>query len=242
MYGTDTALIYDLQHVSRGKDFGAEARTVAEQIRARVPAASSLLDVACGTGGHLVHFATLFDEVEGLDLSAPMLEVARAKLPGTVLQRCDMRDFDLGRRYDAVTCCFASIAYVTSAAELDAAVHCLARHTVPGGVVAVEPWWFPETFVDRHLAPDVIEIDGRAIARMSHTVRDGDASRMEAHYVVADPLSGTRYFAETHRAMLFPRARYERAFVRAGLEPEYVEGVQCGRGLFVGTRTQAALQ
>ncbi|WP_205809383.1 methyltransferase domain-containing protein [Micromonospora sp. HNM0581] len=74
--------VYDLVYTSRGKDFAAEAQEIADVIRARRPGAASLLDVDCGTGEHLVTWRHLFAEVEGVDISADMRAVARAKLPG----------------------------------------------------------------------------------------------------------------------------------------------------------------
>ena len=236
MYGAEAAKIYDAQHRARGKDYRGEATEVAAQIRRRMPEARSVLDVACGTGGHLEPFLDMFDDAEGLELSEPMLDIARAALPGVKLHHGDMRDFDLGRTFDAVTCLFASIAYVTSEAELHAALRCFARHVVPGGVVAGEPWWLPEKFIDRYCSGDVVEADGMLIARVAHTVRDGDASRMEVHYTVVGADTGIRHFAEVHRAMLFERRQYEEAFTAAGLDVEYIDGIQCGRGLFVGVR------
>jgi SAM-dependent methyltransferase len=236
MYGAESAKIYHAQHTARGKDYAAEAELVAEQIRRRLPGASSVLDVACGTGGHLGPFAELIGHAEGIDLSEPMLELARADLPGIPLHTGDMRAFDLGRTFDALTCLFASIGYVGSLGELRQALVCFARHVVPGGVVAVEPWWFPETYVDRWVSSDVVASDGTTVARVAHTVRDGDASRMSVHYLIASPDDGVRHVTEVHRAMLFTREQYETAFRLAGLRPEYVPGVLSGRGLFVGVR------
>ncbi|GGJ96463.1 hypothetical protein GCM10010123_28040 [Pilimelia anulata] len=237
MYGQDSARIYSAQHTARGKDYPGEAAAVAGWIRRRRPDAASLLDVACGTGGHLRPFAGMFARVEGLDSAEAMLEIARAELPGVPLHRGDMRDFRLGRTFDAVTCLFASIAYVGSLAELHAAVASLAAHAAPGGVVAVEPWWFPDTYVDRWVSGDVVRTDGVTIARVAHTVRDGGASRMAVHYLRATPEHGVEHISEVHRAMLFDRSEYEAAFRAAGLDPEYVPDVQSGRGLFVGVRT-----
>ncbi|WP_338785128.1 class I SAM-dependent methyltransferase [Streptomyces sp. DG1A-41] len=236
MYGADSAKIYHAQHTARGKDYAAEAELVAEQIRMRLPEAAGVLDVACGTGGHLGPFTELLGHAEGIDLSESMLEIARADLPGVPLHTGDMRSFDLGRTFDAVTCLFASIGYVGSQEELQQALRCFARHVEPGGVVAVEPWWFPETYVDRWVSSDVIDSDGTTIARVAHTLRDGDASRMSVHYLIASPDGGVRHVTEVHRAMLFTRAQYEKAFRLAGLRPEYVPGVLSGRGLFVGVR------
>ena len=60
------------------KDYKAEVDVLVGHIRERVPRASTLLDVACGTGRHLELLKDRFD-VEGLDASAQMLEVARSR-------------------------------------------------------------------------------------------------------------------------------------------------------------------
>ena len=98
--------LYDLFY--EWKDYRAEADTLRELIEARNPEAASLLDVACGTGTHLVHLRDRF-EVAGLDIDPGLLSVAREKLPDVPLHRGDMRDFDLGRQFDVVACLFSSI-------------------------------------------------------------------------------------------------------------------------------------
>ncbi|OEJ27991.1 SAM-dependent methyltransferase [Streptomyces agglomeratus] len=238
MYGPEFAEIYDHVYTLRGKDYPAESKYVAEQIRSRSPGASSLLDVACGTGGHLRCFDELFDDVEGLELSEAMLSVARRRMPATRLHQGDMRAFDIGRTYDAVVCMFASVAH-QSAAELATTMRRFARHLRPGGVVVVEPWWFPENFAEGYVAADVLTPDHRTISRVSHARREGGASRMDVHYVVADPGSGIRHFTETYLHQLFPRDLYERTLRQAGFATEYVEGTPSGRGLFVGIREEA---
>lgn len=234
-YGPEFAEIYDLVHTRRGKDYQAESQRVADAIRARRPEAASVLDVGCGTGSHLAHLAGVFDEVEGLEASQAMLDVARAKLPGVVFHEADMRTFDLGRRYDAIVCMFAAIAHQRSAAELEATLERFASHLKPGGVVVFDPWWFTEEFVDGSVAGGVSQADGRTLGQMSHSRRDGDRSRTEVHYLVASADAGTRHVSEVHWHSLFPRALYEKALAAAGFAFEYVDGVMDGRGMFVGT-------
>lgn len=235
MYDAELADVYDAIYEGRGKDYRAEATAVASLIRERHASAGSLLDVACGTGSHLRFFAGLFAHVEGLELSEDMLGVARERMPAVALHQGDMRDFVLDRSFDAVTCMFSSIAYMRDDDELAAAIGAMAAHLVPGGVLLIEPWWFPESFIPGYVAGDVVTVAGRTLARVSRTVREGEASVMEAHYVVADAESSVRHFTVTHVNTLFTREQYEDAFSAAGLTVDYIKEGPSGRGLFAGT-------
>nr|WP_232835412.1 class I SAM-dependent methyltransferase [Actinocorallia populi] len=230
--------VYEAFYRGRGKDYAAESEIVIGHVRDRAPAAASLLDVACGTGSHLKFFTGAFDRVAGLDISAEMLEIARSYVPDVPVTQGDMRDFTLGETFDAITCMFSSFGYLPTEEDLDATLRTFARHLNPGGVVVVEPWWFPDTFTPGHVAGDVVAVDGRTISRISHTVREphGRASRMEVNYVVAERESGLRHFTDTHVMSLFDRERYQAAFERAGLTVEYVPYEHVGPGLFVGVR------
>ena len=57
-----TAHLYDALYGPM-KDYGAEARLVADLIRAENPDARTVLDVACGTAAHAVHLQELGFEV-----------------------------------------------------------------------------------------------------------------------------------------------------------------------------------
>lgn len=232
-YGPQFADAYDLTYRLRGKDYAAEAAHLARVSRERHPGAAALLDVACGTGQHLVHLRACFPTVAGLDGSPAMLERARAKLPGVPLVLGDMRDFDLRRRFDVVTCLFSAIGYLASVSELRAALAAMARHLVPGGVLLVEPLWRPEQFLDGHVAAEVLEHGGQTLSRVSHSSRAGRTARMEIHYLVAD-VTGVRHFAETHLNTLFTREEYLDAVAAAGCVAEFLPDGPAGRGLLVG--------
>jgi SAM-dependent methyltransferase len=233
------AEIYDAIYQGRGKQYKDEAVTLAERIRERNPAVTSLLDVACGTGAHLRYFAGMVDHVEGLDLAEDMLRVARANLPGVPLHQGDMCDFDLGRRFDAVTCMFSSIGYLEDAGRLNAALRCFAGHLNPGGVVVVEPWWTPEKARSGQVVGDLVTVDGLTISRVSHVVRSGAAHRMRVHYLVADAASGIRHFTDTHLLSVFHRREYEAAFTGAGCSVEFVETRPDRPGLYIGVKKPA---
>ncbi|MGW6619503.1 class I SAM-dependent methyltransferase, partial [Streptomyces erythrochromogenes] len=229
MYGAELAEIYELIHRSRGKDYLEEAAEVERRVRAHKPDAASLLDVACGTGAHLRCFAELFDEVAGLELSEPMARFARAALPHVPVHVGDMRDFELGRTYDVITCMFGSIGYLLTQEALVGALRRFARHLAPDGVLAVDPWWFPGTYLHGHVAGATATVGGRTVSRVSHSVREGAASRMDVHYLVADGASGVRHFHETHLIGLFSREQYEAAFEAAGFRVGHVPVAPAGR-------------
>jgi dTDP-3-amino-3,4,6-trideoxy-alpha-D-glucopyranose N,N-dimethyltransferase len=236
-YSREHAEVYEFifRFRSRAKDWPAEAEEITRLVRDRFPKANSLLDVACGTGAHLETFSKHFDYTAGLELSAPMREIAEKRLPGLAIHAGDMRGYDLDRRFDAVSCLFGSIGYMRSNDELDAAIGCMATHLVPGGVVVVEPWWFPNQFIEGYFAGDLAQEPDRVVARVTHSTRQGRSTRLEVRFVVAEP-TGITDFTVLEIVTLFTRAEYEDAFQRAGCSVEYLEGGFAGRGLFVGTR------
>lgn len=230
---TDHPELYDIEYSF--KDYAAEATTIARLIRDRNPDARMLLDVACGTGKHLEHLRARF-ECEGVDLDEGLLDVARARLPEVPFERADMRDFDLGRQFDAVTCLFSAIGFVGSLDGLAAAARSLARHVAPGGVLIVEPWlrpdvWRPDT---RHLLTH--EDEALTLVRLTLSgLRDDRVSTMAMHYLVARP-GGADYFVEQLDAYLFTDDEMRAAFEGAGLRVEHDPDGLTGRGLWIATR------
>ena len=228
-----SARIYDA--VYSFKDYPAEAERVHELIQERSPGASSLLDVACGTGKHLEQFRRWYPDVAGVDLDDGLIEIARERLVDVPLQRADMTSFDLGRRFAAVTCLFSSIGYVGTVERLASAIAAMAHHLSDGGVLVVEPWLSPEVWqVGR---PHLLSVDepDLKIARMTIAGRDGQLAIMDFAYLVATP-DGLQQFSEHHEAALFTDAEYRDAFAAAGLTVEHDEHGLIGRGLYLGQR------
>lgn len=235
MYGRQLAKVYEIFYRSRGKDWNAEAEEVTRHVRARMPQARTLLDVACGTGAHMATFRERFEEVEGLEIAPPMLELARERLPGLAFHEGDMRDFALERTFDAVVCMFCAIGYLGTVEELRAAVRAMSDHLRPGGVLVIEPWWFPENHIEGYVAGDLGREDGLTVARISHSTLQGRSTRMEVRFLVGES-TGIKEFTEIDVLTLFTKDEYTQAFLDADCSVEYLPGAPTGRGLFVGTR------
>lgn len=98
----------------------------------------SLLDVCCGTGSMAELLAGEGFEVEGFDLSEPMIACAREKARLALLpiryEVADAAEFEMGRRYDAAYSFFDSLNYITDPERLQRAIHQVAKHLEPGGL------------------------------------------------------------------------------------------------------------
>jgi ubiquinone/menaquinone biosynthesis C-methylase UbiE len=225
------ASLYDV--VYSGKDYAREAARLHELIRQRHPRATTLLDVACGTGRHLEELREHY-EVEGVDLSAPLLAIAARRLSDVPLHEADMRTLDLGKRFDAVTCLFSAIGHMRTVDELNAAIAAMARHLKAGGVLILEPWITPEAYHAGGIYAVMRDEPELKVVRMNISERSGDLAVFVFHWLVGTP-EGIQYFTEQHELRLFTDEEYEAAFGSAGLHVQRDAEGLIGRGLYIGS-------
>jgi SAM-dependent methyltransferase len=222
-------------HIYAHYDHAAFAATVHGIIQKRAERpATTLLDVACGTGLDLSHLREHYT-VEGVDLDPRMLEIAGQRLPGVPLHVGDMADFDLGHTFDVVTCLGSAIGAVRTPERLNSAVACMARHLNSGGMLIVEPWFTPDVYVPGMLSSLCVEEPDLRIARMNVGRVEGNISILNFHYLVGTP-EGVDYFSERLELGLFTHEEYTDSFLSAGLEPEHEPHGLTGRGLYVGIK------
>ncbi|MFF4434175.1 class I SAM-dependent methyltransferase [Streptomyces sp. NPDC001513] len=111
----------------------------AEDVLTRHGAGPRVLDVGCGTGrdaAWLHHEAGR--QVTGIDTSDAMLAHARTRHPGPAYHRADMREFDLGARFDAVLCLDSALLYCHTNEDLTAFLARCRAHLTPGGLLVAE--------------------------------------------------------------------------------------------------------
>lgn len=143
-----------------------------------LPSGARVLDCPCGQGRHAHLLAEAGFDVDGVDLSAPLLARARARGTGRMLRyrRGDMRHLPpaWSGRFDAVLNLFTSFGFFADPRDDARVLREFARVLMPGGVLI----WH---------GGDRDGVMAKFVARDWWTTADGTVVAQERHF---DPLSG----------------------------------------------------
>ncbi len=214
----------------------------------------SVLDVACGTGivtellcRHGYH------PVVGIDLSAPMIGIARAKAEGhglddrIVYHVQDAATLDLGAaRFDLAISLFDSLNYITDPADLSEAFVRVARHLNPGALLAFDVNSLYALSHDLFTQKDTS-------GPLSHVWksrwdRESRTCRVEMEFALKDETTGeTRRFHETHIQRAYTITELREMLAAAGFADiavygnygERAPGPKSDRLLFVAEKEAA---
>lgn len=101
---------------------------------ALLPAGSHILDAGCGAGVPIArHAADTGYQIVGIDTSAPMLALARQRVPEAEFIEADLRHFELHRQFDGIIA-WDSFFHLTADAQRDT-LERFARHLRPRGAL-----------------------------------------------------------------------------------------------------------
>jgi SAM-dependent methyltransferase len=225
--------------LSAPADYAEEAAFFARLLNGSCsPPPRTALELGSGGGNNALYLKRSF-EMTLVDVSPQMLAISRALNPECEHREGDMRTVDLGRTFDAVFV-HDAIMYMTSAADLDAAIRTAYRHCRAGGVALFVPDCVQETFVEetRHGGHD--GADGRSLRYLEWTF-DPDPTdttyRTDFAIVLRDRSGDARVVHDCHVEGLFPRAEWMRILSEAGFEASITID-QWGRELFVAKRPE----
>lgn len=186
---------------------------------ARRPLAT-LLELGSGGGNNASYLRKRF-QLTLVDLSPGMLAVSRRLNPEAEHVPGDMRTVRLNRRFDAVFV-HDAIAYMTTEADLRAAIATAFVHCEPGGVALFAPDYLRETFVAStdHGGSDG---DGRAL-RYLEWVWDPDPAdttySADYAYLLRERDGSVRVEHDRHVEGLFSGAEWLRWLSEAGFQPK----------------------
>jgi SAM-dependent methyltransferase len=234
MWG-ELAKYYDLIYSS--KPYEKESEIIHRLIqKTKKTPGSQLLDVACGTGNH-IQFLGKHYHISGLDLNKDMLRIVKRKFPRLKFYEEDMICFDLGRKFDIITCLFSSIGYVRTWKNLNKTISTFSRHLKTGGILIIEPFFTKENY---HVgAPHAILVDEPdvKICRMNLSQRRGDIAILDFHFLVATR-NGVGFLRDRHELGLFKIDKFLDILKDNGFQARFVRnGIMKGRGLYIAVKS-----
>lgn len=199
---------YDLLYSD--KDYRREVEFVSALLEQHGGTCRRICEMGSGTGLHAELLARNGYTVDGIELSAEMLDVARAridKLPPGIGKRLnfmqgDARTFKAGPVFDAALALFHVVSYQTTNADLIAMFCNISEQLRPGGIFIFDYWYGPAVLTER---PSVrikrMETDEYSVTRLAEPNLDVVTSQVEVNYdifVRHKQSDATEQFRETH--------------------------------------------
>lgn len=206
--------------VSAPEDYAEEVDSIVEILGDGSAAGRPrLLELGSGGGNLAFHLAKRFD-VTLSDRSPSMLAVSRALNPTLEHIEADMRTLRLGRAFDLVVL-HDAVMYLTTEADLRAALETAALHCRPGGAVFVAPDHVRERFGPSTDHGGEDGPDGRSLRYLEWTLdAPPEATAFETLYafVLREASGESRVVLDRHTCGVFPKAKWHALFGEVGLE------------------------
>ena len=150
------------------RDLASARREVAFALAKLDPQPMPLLDLCCGSGRHSLRFAETGVAPVGLDYSAPLLELARARGQCPRLVRADMRALPFASgAFRSVVNFFTSFGYFLHEMDNVAVVSEIERVLAPGGR------FLCDTFGRDHVIARLVREENRSTGEREYRIRRG---------------------------------------------------------------------
>jgi len=183
----------------RHKDYGAECNIIVEVINGANFEVGSVLDIGCGTGGHLIPLAERGYSLTGIDPSESMLHLARKKLvdkgvsESVDLIKASASEFSCSKTYDLAIMMFAVIGYHTTNTEVIACLKNIKKHLRPGASLVFDFWYGPAVL---HEEPSdrakIVDSKDEKIIRVTNTVMDSFGQTAEVSFETFRIVNGSQ--------------------------------------------------
>jgi SAM-dependent methyltransferase len=192
----------------------------------------SVLDVACGTGRHVVEFARWGLDASGCDISAEMIRLAKRNAAGAGVAadffKAGLTDVDsaarAARKFDAVVCLGNSLPHLLTQRELDKAMRSIRRALNPGGVFVSQVRNYARIVRDnvRFMPPTSAKLDdgGECVFfRMLDIPAPGSPRHIDFHIVRMTKESGKwNHSVQTTRLRPMTKVHIDASLTRAGFK------------------------
>jgi ubiquinone/menaquinone biosynthesis C-methylase UbiE len=160
--------------IYNGVDYEGEVEFIKWAVKEHKTSSSNLLmDVACGTGTHAQKLIDSFN-ITGVDISPQMLEIAGAKVPDANFIQGNMKNLNIGSKFDVITCIFSAIHYNRNLKELEHTLQNFYDHLIPGGIVIFDLSLNKNNWIEGLVSVDTVVEEDLKIARICQSkMNDG---------------------------------------------------------------------
>ena len=215
-------------------EYAEEAAEVLELLEAHVQGPLiSALELGSGGGNLASHLSRL--RLTLTDISPGMLALSRAVNPDAEHLEADMRTLRLGRSFDAVIA-HDAITYMTTEADLRAALETAFVHLRPGGAAVFLPDWVLDTYQPRteHGGRDT---GGRGLRYLEwdRALRPGSQVVETDYVIVTRDGEQVSVHHDVHVLGIFSRSTWLDLLADVGFEARRTDGAQ-GLDVFIGAR------
>lgn len=185
----------------------------------------TILDLGCGTGGHMLPFAQRGYAVTGIDASSEMLSMAREKFKKNNARaeffKSKIQSFHAAKKFDVIVCMFSVIDYVTQDRDLFKTFRNVAAHMKTTSLFIFDFW--RREAVEKYFMPKkkkTFQTGGAVIDRRSSTTIDRKNRLCQVNYKIH--LKGNGYpdksFQERHCLRYFSIDEMKNFLEESGLK------------------------
>lgn len=224
------AKYYDILYAE--KDYTAECDYLESIIKkyATQPV-QSILDLGCGTGGHAFELSRRGYQVDGVDYSREMIEIANSRINSDLYGKVNfiqknILDLDLQKQYDAAISMFAVMSYMATNDDLARAFQTAHRHLKSGSIFFFDAWSGPAVLTQRpeQRVKEIRQGDSQII-RMATPTLDITKNIVDVKYHIVEMENNqvVKDITEIHRMRyLFP-VELEYILYNNGFKPLRIE-------------------
>ena len=191
MYENKLSLYYDILYSQ--KDYKSECELIK-----KYTTKTNLLDVGCGTLSHSIILSDYFTSITGIDLSEPMIDVARKKIENKNIKNIDLLSKELDEvnydnNYENVISMFNVVNHILSFNELEKFFRQIHKFLKPNGQFVFDCWNGVACTIEKplHFSTKKVNQDHYTITQETTTTTDlfNSLSTMYSTVKVYDDIS-----------------------------------------------------
>ncbi len=201
-----------------------------------------LLDVACGTGSHALILKNNFN-ITGVDINENMLKIAREKVAKANFIQGDMKQLEIGSKFDVIICIFSAIHYNTNYTELECTLNNFYNHMKNGGILIFDLSFNTDNWIEGIVSLDTLVEEELKIARICQSRLENGIFNANFVFLVKD--NGEFDFdIDEHKLGVFEIAKVNKIMEKVGFKTyiygdftfEMWKSEECQRPVYVGIK------